>query len=68
MQKSVELPNTEIMRVYPHMTQELITISLDNSQKNISLRKVIDYETYPLLRQRAGLHPLDRQQKLGYFL
>ncbi|MBO7693267.1 MAG: hypothetical protein J6T10_11615 [Methanobrevibacter sp.] len=66
--KSVELPNTRVNRVYPHMTKEMIVTTYDGSNNNVSLREVIGYDTYPVMRShRAGLSPLDVQHKLGFF-
>lgn len=68
LMKSVELPNTRVQRVFPHMTKEMMTISYDGSNNNISLREVIWYETYPVMRShRAWLSPYDVQHKLGFF-
>lgn len=68
LMKSVNLPNTRIQRVYPHMTKEMVAISLDGSNNNVSLREILWYETYPVMRShRAGLSPLDVQHKLGFF-
>ena len=68
LQKSVNLPNTRIQRVYPHMTKEMIVISYDGSNNNVSLREVLWYETYPVMRShRAWLSPYDVQHKLGFF-
>lgn len=69
LMKSVELPNTRLQRVYPHMTKEMVVITLDGSNNNVSLREVIGYETYPVMRShRAWLSPYDVQHKLGFFL
>lgn len=68
LMKSVDLPNTRVERVYPHMTKEMIVISYDGSRNNVSLREVMGYETYPVMRShRAGLSPYDVQHKLGFF-
>ena len=68
LMKSVNLPNTRIQRVYPHMTKEMIVITYDGSNNNVSLREVIGYETYPVMRShRAWLSPYDIQHKLGFF-
>jgi hypothetical protein len=68
LMKSVELPNTRIKRVYPHMTKEMIVTTYDGSNNNVSLREVIGYDTYPVMRShRAGLSPYDVQHKLGFF-
>lgn len=68
LMKSVELPNTRVVRVYPHMTKEMIVTTYDGSNNNVSLREVIGYETYPVMRShRAWLSPYDVQHKLGFF-
>lgn len=68
LMKSVELPNTRLQRVYPHMTKEMVVVSLDGSNNNVSLREIIGYETYPVMRShRAWLSPYDVQHKLGFF-
>lgn len=68
LMKSVELPNTRVNRVYPHMTKEMIVTTYDGSNNNVSLREVIGYDTYPVMRShRAGLSPYDVQHKLGFF-
>lgn len=68
LMKSVELPNTRVVRVYPHMTKEMIIISYDWSNNNVSLREVVWYETYPVMRShRAWLSPYDVQHKLWFF-
>lgn len=68
LMKSVNLPNTRVQRVYPHMTKEMIVISYDGSNNNVSLREVLGYETYPVMRShRAGLSPYDVQHKLWFF-
>lgn len=68
LMKSVDLPNTRIQRVYPHITKEMIVISYDWSNNNVSLREVVGYETYPVMRShRAWLSPYDVQHKLGFF-
>ena len=68
LMKSVDLPNTRIQRVYPHMTKEMMIISLDWSNNNVSLREVIWYETYPVMKShRAWLSPYDVQHKLWFF-
>lgn len=68
LMKSVELPNTRVLRVYPHMTKEMVVTTYDWSNNNISLREVIWYETYPVMRShRAGLSPYDVQHKLWFF-
>lgn len=68
LMKSVELPNTRLQRVYPHMTKEMVVVSLDGSNNNVSLREIIWYETYPVMRShRAWLSPYDVQHKLGFF-
>jgi hypothetical protein len=41
LMKSVNLPNTRIQRVYPHMTKEMVAISLDGSNNNVSLREIL---------------------------
>lgn len=69
LMKSVELPNTRLQRIYPHMTKEMVVVSLDGSLNNVSLREIIWYETYPVMRShRAWLSPYDVQHKLGFFL
>ena len=68
LMKNVVLPNTRIDRVYPHMTREMVLISLDGSLNNVSLREVLGYETYPVMRShRAWLSPYDVQHKLWFF-
>lgn len=68
LMKSVNLPNTRIQRVYPHMTKEMMVISYDGSNNNVSLREVLGYDTYPVMRShRAGLSPYDVQHKLWFF-
>lgn len=68
LMKSVELPNVRINRVYPHMTKEMILTTYDGSNNNVSLREVVWYETYPVMRShRAGLSSYDVQHKLGFF-
>lgn len=68
LMKSVELPNTRVNRVYPHMTKEMIVTTYDGSNNNVSLREVIWYETYPVMRShRAWLSPYDVQHKLWFF-
>ena len=68
LMKSVELPNTRVVRVYPHMTKEMIVTTYDWSNNNVSLREVLGYETYPVMRShRAWLSPYDVQHKLGFF-
>ena len=68
LMKSIELPNTRINRVYPHMTREMIVTTYDGSNNNVSLREVIWYETYPVMRShRAGLSSYDVQHKLWFF-
>ena len=54
LMKSVDLPNTRIQRVYPHMTKEMVVISLDGSNNNVSLREVIGYDTYPVMRSHRA--------------
>jgi len=68
LMKSVDLPNTRLQRVYPHMTKEMVVVSLDGSNNNVSLREIIWYETYPVMRShRAWLSPYDVQHKLWFF-
>lgn len=68
LMKSVDLPNIRVQRVYPHMTREMMVISYDWSNNNVSLREVLWYEAYPVMRShRAWLSPMDVQHKLGFF-
>lgn len=68
LMKSIELPNTRVLRVYPHMTREMVITTYDGSNNNVSLREIVWYETYPVMRShRAGLSPLDVQHKMWFF-
>lgn len=68
LMKSIELPNTRVLRVYPHMTKEMVVTTYDGSNNNVSLREVIWYETYPVMRShRAWLSNMDVQHKMWFF-